>query len=132
MKIVALIAGILLGLVFLIASVSYFLLIFGILKMDMPPMSEAATSFMTAVGPTGFMSFVKVLELLGAILVAIPRTRRAGLLILGPIVVNIIAYHIFIGQDSYLKDPMFIAITVLSLVLLVAERKAFATFLRGA
>ena len=33
---------------------------------------------MAAFGPTGYMTFIKVLELLGGILVAIPRTRRLG------------------------------------------------------
>ena len=49
--------------------------------------------FWGAVGPAGFLGFVKCLEILGGILVAIPKTRNIGLLVLGPIVVNILAYQ---------------------------------------
>ena len=131
MKIAAIIAGILLGLLFLMASVSYFLITAGVIHMEMPKLPEAASSFMAAVGPTGFMNYVKVFELLGAILIAIPRTRRAGLLILGPIIINIIAYHAFIMKGEGLFDPMLIVIVVLTLFLVFVERKAFAAFLRG-
>ena len=65
-------------------------------------------------------------ELLGGILVAIPRTRNLGLLVLGPIIVNIIAFHIFITGGAQLLNPMLIVIIVLALFLLWVERKAFA------
>ena len=55
---------------------------------------------MSAFGPTGYMTFVKVLEMLGGILVAMPRTRNAGLLILGPIIVNILAFHLFVAGEG--------------------------------
>ena len=69
-------------------------------------------------------------ELLGGILVAIPYTRRLGMLILGPIVVNIIAFHALIAGGG-MANPMFIAVVVLPLFLLWAERRAFAAYLRG-
>ncbi len=57
---------------------------------------------MAAFGPTGYMTFVKILELLGGLLVIVPKTRNFGLLILGPILVNILAFHVFIE-----KEPVF-------------------------
>lgn len=45
--------------------------------------------FFGAFGPTGFMNFVKTCELIGGILVAIPVTLNFGLLLLGPVIVNI-------------------------------------------
>ena len=86
---------------------------------------------MDAFGPTGYMSFVKVCELLGAILIAIPRTRCAGLLILGPIILNVLAFHSFITKGEGLGNPMLILIVALTLFLVWTERRAFATFLRG-
>jgi hypothetical protein len=46
--------------------------------------------------------------------VAIPRTRNFGLLILGPILVNILAFHVFITKGAGLFDPMLLGIVVLA------------------
>lgn len=75
--------------------------------------------------PSGYLHFVKVLEVLGGLLVLIPRLRNIGLLILGPIVVNILAFHIFIMKGTGLADPMLIAIVVLSAFLLWTGRREF-------
>lgn len=79
---------------------------------------------MNAVGPTGFMTFVKVLELIGGILLIIPRTRNVGLLVLGPIIVNILAFHQFVAKDGIFQ-PMLLGISLLAGYLLWAERKAW-------
>jgi hypothetical protein len=81
---------------------------------------------MGAFGPTGYMTFVKVFELTGGILVAVPRTRNLGLLILGPIIINILAFHTFITGGHGLLDPMLDVIVLLALFLLWVERRAFA------
>jgi uncharacterized membrane protein YphA (DoxX/SURF4 family) len=93
-------------------------------------MKPAAEHFMTALGKTPYLTFVKVLELLGGILVAIPRSRNIGLLILGPIIVNIIAFHAFLGETKNLFDPTLVAIVLLALYLLWVERKAWAGLVR--
>ena len=89
----------------------------------------AMASFMAAFGPTGYMTFIKVLELFGGILVAIPRTRNFGLLILGPILVNILAYHTFLAKGATLFDPMLIVICLLAAYLLWVGRKQFSALL---
>jgi hypothetical protein len=86
--------------------------------------------FMAAFVPTHYMTFIKVLELVGGVLVAIPRTRNLGLLILGPIIVNIIAFHAFLGETKNLFDPMLIVIVLLALYLLWVERNAWAGLVR--
>jgi len=133
MKYAAIIAGILLGLMFLMASGLFFLDVFGIYHMDnpKPPEGSPTALFMGAFGPTGYMFFVKVCELAGAILVAIPRTRRAGLLVLGPIIINILAFHTFVTKGENLANPMLILIVVLTLFLVWVERRSFAAYLRG-
>ncbi|MBA3938890.1 MAG: hypothetical protein H0X38_15690 [Planctomycetes bacterium] len=129
MRIAALIAGILLGLVFLMASVTYFFHLYTPEKM--PPAGSPPALFMGALVPTHFMDFVKSLELLGGLLVMIPRTRRLALLILGPIIVNILAFHIFVANGEGLANPMVLMLPVLALFLVWAERHAWGAFLRG-
>ena len=127
MKYAPTIAGLVLGLLFIMSSV---VVLFHLVQMPPPPDGTPAALFMSALVPTGYMTFVKVLELIGGILVAIPRTRNFGLLILGPILVNILAFHVFIMKGAMLMDPMLIGIVLLSLYLLWSGRKAFAG-LRG-
>jgi hypothetical protein len=127
MKHLPTIAGVLLGLIFAFASLAYFLQLF---PQPEFPAGTPIAHFFAAFGPTGYMTFVKALELIGAVLVAIPATRRLGLLILGPVVVNIIATHVFIMGGGW-NNPLLIAAVVLPLYLLWAERRAFIAYLRG-
>ena len=122
MRYVPSIVGALLGLLFIASSLS---VLSGKATMPPPPEGTPAFHFMAALGPTGYMTFIKVLELLGGILVAIPKTRNFGLLILGPIIVNIAAYHQFIEKDLF-AQPMVLGIGVAALYLLWAGRRNFA------
>jgi uncharacterized membrane protein YphA (DoxX/SURF4 family) len=112
------IASLLLGGLF-IMSASVVLL--GMAPTPELPKDTPIASFMAAFGPTGYMNFVKVLELLGGLLVLLPRTRNVGLLILGPIIVNILAFHQFVAGDGILQ-PMLLGISLLSLYLMWVER----------
>jgi len=123
MKIASNIAGALLGLVFVAVS-SMVLFKFGP-NPPPPPEGTPPAHFMAAFVPTGYLTFVKVFELLGGLLVAIPRTRNLGLLVLGPIIINILAFHMFVTGGAGLFEPMIIGIVALALFLLWVERKAF-------
>lgn len=118
------IAGGLLGLLF----IAFSLMVLLHLAPDPPAFPEGSppAMMMKAFGPTGYMTFVKVCELIGGILVAIPLTRNFGLLILGPIIVNILAFHVFIMKGATLGDPVVITVSVLAAYLLWAGRRAFA------
>ncbi len=98
-------------------------------KQPDPPADSAIAHFMTAFGPTGYMKFVKVIEVIGGILVAIPRTRNLGLLALGPVLVNIIAFHAFITGGVGLFSPLLIILCLMAAYLLWAGRKSFASLL---
>ena len=78
MKYAPTIAGIVLGLLFVMSAVT---VLFNLVPMPELPKDTPISHFMAAFGPTGYMKFVKVCELLGGILVAIPRTRNLGLLL---------------------------------------------------
>lgn len=123
MKYAPAVAGILLGLLFIMSAV---VILFGLVQAPPPPEGTPAAMFFGAFGPTGYLTFVKVLELIGGILVAIPRTRNLGLLVLGPIIVNILAFHAFVTKGEGLANPMIIGIVLLALYLLWAERRAWA------
>lgn len=123
MKYVPTIAGILLGLLFIMSSV---VVLFNLVETPTMPEGTPVAMFMAALGPTGYLTMVKVFELIGGILVAIPRTRNFGLLVLGPIILNILAFHVFITGGAGLFDPTLIVIVLLALYLLWVGRKAFA------
>lgn len=128
MKYLTIIAGALLGLLFLFASLAYF---FNLVKGDPPAEGSPAAMFFAAFYPTGYLDFVKGCELVGAILIAFPKTRRLGLLVLGPIIINILAFHAFVKHGEGLFNPMIILIVVFTLFLVWAERRAFAAYIRG-
>lgn len=123
MKIATNIAGGLLGLAFIAFSL---MVLLNLVKMPPPSEGTPVALFMGAFIPTGYMTFVKIFELIGGCLVAIPKTRNLGLLVLGPIIINILAFHVFVAKGDGLFDPVLILICVLALFLLWAGRKAFA------
>lgn len=123
------IAAALLGLLFVVFGSNFFLN-FIPMPADPSPADAPHKLFMAALFPTGYLAFVKVLEILGGLLVALPKTRNIGLLILGPIIVNILAFHIFLTKGAGLTDPPVLLISVLAIFLLISERKAFAGLLK--
>jgi uncharacterized membrane protein YphA (DoxX/SURF4 family) len=124
MKLIATIAGGLLGLAFVVFGLNHF---FNFLPQpEGPPPSQEALSFMSALAPTGYLDFIKVLETLGGLLVALPKTRNLGLLVLGPIIVNILAFHIFLQKGATLVHPINIAVSALALFLLCCEHRAWS------
>lgn len=127
MKHVPNIIGGLLGLAFIAFSLMFFFKLMP--DQPAPPEGTPPALFMGALAPTGYMHFVKFFELAGGILVAIPRTRNWGLLVLGPIIVNILAFHIFIMKGAMLMDPVLILVCLMAAYLLWAGRKAFAGLL---
>lgn len=127
MKYIPHVAGGLLGALFIMAGMVMLLN----LAPDMPPPPEGSPQalFMGAFATTGYLTFVKVLEVIGGVLVAIPFTRNIGLLVLGPIIVNILAFHAFITKGEGLFSPMILVIVALALYLLWVGRRAFAGLL---
>lgn len=126
MKYIPIVAGVLLGLLFVASGV---VVLFKLVPMPPLPEGTPPAHFMAALGPTGYLTFVKSLEVLGGLLVAIPRTRKLGLLTLGPIIVNILAFHLFLTGGQGLFEPTIIIIVLLAGYLLWVERKAFGVLL---
>jgi len=64
--------------------------------------------------------------------VMIPRLRNIGLLLLGPVIVNIIAYNLLIGDPKKLANPLMIMpvlVIIFALYLLWDARRKFAGLL---
>jgi putative oxidoreductase len=129
MKHLPTLASLLLGLAFILFGVNFFL---NFLPMpeDPSPADAPHKLFMSALYPTGYLAFVKVLEILGGVLVALPRTRNIGLLVLGPIIVNILAFHVFLTGGAGLLDPPVLAVSLLGAFVLFSERNRFAKLLK--
>ncbi len=125
MRILAAIAGVLLGLIFIALS-SMYLFHFGPPPPPFPAGSPAAM-FMGAVVPTGYFTFVKVCELIGGVLVLFPASRNYGLLLLGPIVANILAFNICLVGNNAVMQPPVIAVTVLTVLAVLCGWRGFAT-----
>jgi putative oxidoreductase len=120
MKYATIAARSILGLIFLLSGVMFF-----IAPMEMKLEGHAA-AFMGALAGSGYLGAVKVVEIIGGALTISGRYTPTGLLMLGPIVVNIALYHVFMDRSGI---PMAIALGVLSLFLLYAYRKNFAGIL---
>jgi hypothetical protein len=108
-----------LGLCFLVASVP---IVFHLMKVPSVPEGTPIWHFNQAFMPTGYMMFVKVIELIGAILVMVPRLRNMGLLLLGPVIVNILAFSTFVTNGQGLLNPLVIVVVVCALFLLWDSR----------
>ena len=123
MKIAQNIVGALLGALFLYGGIYYF-----VGKMPPPPpIDTPAGMFFSSFSTTGYFTFIKVLEIVGGALVAIPRTRALGLLILTPIVVNIVAFTVFMAGGAGLAMPLVIA--AVNVFLIWSHRKGLAVLL---
>ena len=117
----------LLGLLFIVFGSNFFL---KFLPIPQPPEGSPAAMFLGGMFASGMLAFVKILEILGGVLVAIPKTRNLGLLVLGPIIVNVFAFHFFFFGPASLIDPIVIGVGVLSAWQVLAAGKAFWNFLK--
>ncbi len=79
----------------------------------MPP---AAVNFLDALAQTGyFMPFLKLLELTGGLMLLSGRFVPLGLLVLGPIILNIFLFHVFLAPGPMLGLALLLALTELYL-----------------
>lgn len=119
------VAGIL-GLLFIVFGLNGFL---HFIPLPSPPEGSHAAAFLGALGATGYFGLIKALEIIGGLLVAIPKTRNFGLLALGPIIINILAFHIFITGGHGLFDPIVLMVSIFSAYLLWDARAKFCNLM---
>jgi len=118
MKYAIIIARVLLGLVFAVFGSNAFLHF-----IPMPPMQGQAGAFIGALVSSGYIYVIALLQVVGGLLLLIgARFVPLGLTLLGPVIVNIMLYHIFLDPSGL---PMACVICVLALFLLWVYRDRF-------
>jgi hypothetical protein len=124
MRIAAIIARLLLGLMFTVFGLNGFLLFIPTGPMPTGP----AGQFMAATVPTHYMAFVFAVQLGCGVLLLVNRFVPLALTFLAPVLVNILLYHITMAPNGL---PPGLLATVLWLVLAFHHRAAFAGIVRA-
>jgi uncharacterized membrane protein YphA (DoxX/SURF4 family) len=118
MKIAALIARYLLGLIFLVFGANGFLHF-----IPTPPPPGLGGQYMGALFMSHFLVLVFLLELIPAILLLIDRYVPLALVLLGPVIVNIFFFHALMAPSGL---PIAVVVVVLWLLVFAYHRSAFA------
>jgi uncharacterized membrane protein YphA (DoxX/SURF4 family) len=119
MKIAVLIARILLGLVFVVFGLNKFLQFIP----TGPLPGGLAGQFVGALFQSHFLWVVAVIEIVGGILLLTNQYVPLALTLLGPIVVNIVLYHLFLFPGGL---PIALILAVVWFVVFWGVRSAFA------
>ncbi len=119
MRIVLIVARILLGLVFLVFGLN------GLLHfMPTPPEPPAADAFFLALYGTGYMfALIFGTQAIGGALLILGAAVPFALAILAPVIVNIIAFHVFLAPAGL---PLAIVVAALEALLAWHYRAVFA------
>jgi putative oxidoreductase len=119
MKYAIIIARLLLGLMFAVFGSNAFLHFF-----STPPLPQGdAGAFISALINSGYIYVIGGLQFVGGLCLLIgPRFVPLGLTLLGPVIVNIMLYHIFL---DHIANPIAIVASILALFLLWIYRARF-------
>ena len=119
MKIVTLIARILLGLIFVMFGLNGFL---NFLSTGPMP-TGLAGQFLGALVQSHYYWVVAVLQIAGGVLLLVNRFVPLALVLLGPVIVNIICFHVFMNPSG---APPAAVVTVLWLIVFYRNRQHFS------
>jgi len=120
MKIVILIARLLLGLIFLVLGLNGFL---NFLSMGPMP-TGLAGQFIGALVLSHYFWVVAALQIAGGALLLMNRFVPLALVLLGPVLVNILLYHVFLNLAGI---PLAIMVTVLWFIVFYGHRQNFSS-----
>jgi uncharacterized membrane protein YphA (DoxX/SURF4 family) len=119
MKIVTLIARILLGLISVVFGLNGFL---NFLSMGPMP-TGLAGQFMGALFVSHYYWVIAALQVVGGALLLVNRFVPLALVLLGPVIVNILCYHVFL---NHVGAPPAIVVTVLWFIVFYWNRQHFS------
>ena len=119
MKIVLLIARLLLGLIFVVVGLNGFL---NFLSMGPMP-TGLAGQFVGALVLSHYFWVVAALQIAGGALLLASRFVPLALVLLGPVIVNIICYHVFLNPSGAVPAAV---VTVLWLIVFYGNRQNFS------
>jgi uncharacterized membrane protein YphA (DoxX/SURF4 family) len=123
MKIATIIARILLGLIFTVFGSNAFL---HFIPMPPPP-AGLAGDFSKALFASHYFYVVAILQITGGLIVLSGRFTALGLTLLGPVIVNILCFHIFLNHEGW---QLASVVAALALFLLWRYRANFAGLLK--
>jgi|SRR5215813_5940421 len=119
MKIVTLIARLLLGLIFIVFGLNGFL---NFLNMGPLP-SGLAGQFIGALAQSHYYWVIAAIQVVGGVLLLVNRFVPLALVLLGPVIVNIILYHVFLNRSG---AALAIVVTILWFMVFYAYRQYFS------
>lgn len=120
MKIATIIIRVLLGAMYLFASVSFFL---KFMPAEAPKMTDAQTTFMAGVTASVYlMPLIKGTELVAGLMLLIGKTAPLAALMIFPVTLNILLYHAFLGPAEL---PMAVGLLLFNIFLFYAYRKKY-------
>ena len=122
---VAPIAAILLGLLFVFFGLNHFVNWF-VAPIDFTGQAE---QFWDALYSTDYLSIVKGLEILGGVLLAIPKTRNLGIIILAPIIFNILSFKLFLQKGAFFEWEVIVIILLFTVVMIFGGKRFFKAIL---
>ena len=88
----------------------------------MPPMTGLALQFMVALSASHFMVVVFLLQIISAILLLLNRYVPLGLTLLGPVLVNILLFHLCMAPSGL---PLPVVLAILWCLVFYRHRAAF-------
>ena len=119
MKIVILIVRLLLGLIFVVFGLNGFL---NFLNMGPPP-AGLAGQFIGALFLSHYFWVVAALQIVGGGLLLVNRFVPLALVLLGPVIVNIICYHVFLNPSG---AALAAVVTILWFIVFYGKRQYFS------
>ncbi len=119
MKILTLIARLLLGLIFVVFGLNGFLNF-----LNMGPMPTGlAGQFLGALSLSHYYWVVAALQVAGGVLLLVGRFVPLALVLLGPVIVNIVLYHVFLNPSGV---ALAIVVVILWLIVFYGYRQYFS------
>ena len=124
MKTATIISRVVLGLIFVTFGLNMFLNF-----IPMPPPPEGpARQFMAALFMSHYVYVVGALQFVGGLLLLSGRRIPLGLMLLGPVIVNILCFHVLMAPAGL---PMALVVSFLALFLLWHYRGHFAGLVKN-
>jgi hypothetical protein len=93
----------------------------------MPAMTGYPGQFIGSMAATGYLQAVAAFQVAGGLILLIGQFVPVGLTLLGPVIVNILMYHVFMDTQGL---PMAFVVVLLEVFLIWQYRAAFAGIFR--
>ena len=100
-------ARLLLGVLFIVFGINPWLQF-----LPLPELNEAATAFFSAMAASYLLTFVKLTEVVGGLLLLTGRFVPLALIILAPVVLNILFFHLFLDTTGLILSIVLVALEV--------------------